>query len=251
MNSIAEKTHIYDKRLSLSKVGLSEDRIKKINHYRWKIRSVARTMDYHFIHNQKLTWKRVIDIVFGSIGLLGLVIIYPFIALGIKLSSDVPVIFKQKRTGFDGKEFEFYKFSSMHAHRKRTDNGELDITQKDDDRIFKFGKFLRETNLDELPQFINVLKGDMSLVGPRPYTLHENSYWNTTFPDYYIRLAVKPGLTGLAQASGYRGGTLSLHHMSERLRLDLTYIKRRSFSLDIKLIMLTAKKMISFNTNAH
>ena len=250
MNSLAQKKD-KDKHISLSKVGLPKERLRKINHCLWKIRSIARTIDYHIIYNEKLTWKRVIDIVFGSIGLLGLIIIYPFIALGIKLSSDAPVIFKQKRAGFDGKEFVFYKFSSMHPHKKGTDDGKIDITQKDDDRIFKFGRFLRETNLDELPQFINVLKGDMSLVGPRPYTLHENSYWNTTFPDFYIRFAVKPGLTGLAQASGYRGGTLSLQHMSERLRLDLTYIKQRSLSLDIELILLTTKKMLCLNTGAH
>lgn len=235
----------------MSKIGLPRERIQKINHYLLKIKSVAQTIDYQFIHKQKLVWKQALDIIFGTIGLVGLIILYPFIALGIKLSSNAPVIFKQKRAGFDGKEFEFYKFSSMHPQEKSNNNGELDITEKNDSRIFKFGRFLRKTNLDELPQFINVLKGDMSLVGPRPYTLRENSYWNSTLPDFYMRYAVRPGLTGLAQATGYRGGTLSLEHMSERLRRDLTYIKKRSFAMDLKLILLTVVKMISFNTDAH
>lgn len=250
MNNAARKKST-PKEPTLSKVELPDARLQKINECIKKIKAVAKTINYHTIYHQKLTWKRMIDIVFGSIGLLGFLIIYPFVALGIKLSSDAPVIFKQKRAGFDGHEFEFYKFSSMHPQSKGKDDGEVDITEKKDKRIFAFGKFLRKTNLDELPQFINVLKGDMSLVGPRPYTLRENSYWNTTLPDFYIRFAVKPGLTGLAQATGYRGGTLSLQHMSERLTRDLTYIKKRSLRLDLKLIMLTVKKMVSFNTDAH
>src|SRR5699024_7499739 len=141
-----------------SKVGLPEERIQQLNKSISKIKSVAKTIDYQFIYHQKLVWKRILDIFFGSIGFVGFMLVYPFVALGIHLSSDAPVIFKQKRAGFDGQEFEFYKFSSMHPQNEEDDNGDLDITEKEDNRIFAFGQFLRKTNLDELPQFMNVLK---------------------------------------------------------------------------------------------
>jgi putative colanic acid biosynthesis UDP-glucose lipid carrier transferase len=191
------------------------------------------------------------DVVFGMTGLLIFMILYPFVALGIKLSSGGPVLFKQERTGYDGKIFICYKFRTMHNQKHRFNRREPDITSDNDRRVFKFGEFLRKTNLDEIPQFINVLKGDMSIVGPRPYPVRENSYWNSIFPDFYKRFAVKPGLTGLAQATGYRGGTMNLLHMRERLKRDLTYINDRSLFMDLKIILLTIHGMITFNTKAH
>lgn len=250
MNSLARKTYTY-RQPSLSKVGLPKNRVQEIADYLAKIKSIARTIDYRFVQRQKMVGKRIGDILLSLVGLVMLAVLYPFIALGIKLSADVPVIFKQKRTGFDGREFTFYKFSSMRADMPEDDEEQPTITEERDQRIFKFGQFLRSTNLDELPQFINVLRGDMSLVGPRPYTMKESSYWNSTFPDFHMRYAVKPGLTGLAQATGYRGGTLSMQHMSERLRRDLMYVKKRSMSMDAKLIWITVKKMINGKTDAH
>ncbi len=126
-----------------------------------------------------------------------------------------------------------------------------DITKKGDIRIFAFGKFLRKCNLDELPQIINVLKGDMSLVGPRPYPVEECAYWNTTFDDFYYRYAVKPGLTGYAQVKGYRGGTLDVEHMRKRTDLDLIYTQKNSLLFDIKVVAATVIQMLRYDTNAH
>ncbi len=193
----------------------------------------------------------MLDAVMGSIGMMIFMVLFPVVALAIKLSSSGPVIFKQKRTGFDGSEFECYKFRTMHFKQQKSEDEKPDITKVNDDRVFAFGEFLRKTNLDEIPQFMNILKGEMSLVGPRPYPVKENSYWNSTFPEFYKRNAVKPGLTGLAQANGYRGGTLDLKHMSERLKRDLTYVKNRSLTMDLKLIAVTLQKMVNMDTDAH
>lgn len=209
------------------------------------------TIDYFGTYNERPNWKETVDIFFGLIGIIILLILYPFITLGIKLSSSGPVLFKQKRTGLNGRTFICYKFRTMHCNQPAPANGGPDITQEKDSRIFKFGEFLRRTNLDEIPQFINVIKGDMSIVGPRPYPVEENSHWNSTFPDFYKRFAVRPGLTGLAQATGYRGGTLDLIHMRERLRRDLIYIEERSLAMDLRVIQLTAHSMLTLNTHAH
>ncbi|WP_265768061.1 sugar transferase [Fodinibius salsisoli] len=243
MSSTARK--IGSKSKTLKKVSLPSSR-KPTN---LEINSIS--IDYAQIYNERLIWKRAFDLFFGSIGTLILAILYPFIALGIKLSSNGPVIFKQERTGFDGEIFDCYKFRTMHTEQEEKSVSELDVTDKNDSRIFPFASFLRKTNLDEIPQFINVLKGDMSLVGPRPYPIRENSHWNTTFPDFYQRFSVKPGLTGLAQAYGLRGGTVDIYQMKERLKCDLKYIKKRSLYMDIKLIIMTIKSMLTFKTHAH
>lgn len=244
MYSSAPKTILKEKALRPVKIG------NKYPGMELKINSIS--FDYTKIYNEKLAWKRALDIVFGVIGLILFLVLFPAIALGIKLSSNGPVIFKQQRTGFDGNIFDCYKFRSMHTEQSvATNKNKPDITKKNDTRIFKFGKFLRKSNLDEIPQFINVLKGDMSLVGPRPYPVDENRYWKSIFPDFYKRFAVKPGITGLAQATGYRGGTLNLKLMRERLKRDLAYIKKRSLSTDLKLIVLTIQHMVTFRTNAH
>lgn len=209
------------------------------------------SVDYARIYHEKLIWKQALDLLFGMVGTFILLLLSPFIALGIKLSSNGPIIFTQERSGFDGRIFNCYKFRTMHCSQDKKSVNEPDITQKNDARIFSFGRFLRKTNLDEIPQFINVLKGDMSLVGPRPYPVRENSYWNTMFPDFYKRFSVKPRLTGLAQASGLRGGTLNIEQMRERLKCDLKYINKRSFFMDVKLIFLTVKSMLTLNTRGH
>jgi lipopolysaccharide/colanic/teichoic acid biosynthesis glycosyltransferase len=139
----------------------------------------------------------------------------------------------------------------MHVLQKRDRDGKPDITQKGDVRIFWFGSLLRKLNLDELPQLFNVLKGDMSLVGPRPYPVKECAYWNSTFEDFFYRYSVKPGISGFAQAKGYRGGTLDEEHMRKRLDYDLIYVQKNSLVMDLKIIGRTILQMIHLDTNGH
>ncbi|TVR15941.1 MAG: hypothetical protein EA391_09605 [Balneolaceae bacterium] len=195
--------------------------------------------------------KRAFDLVIGSIALIFCLILFPFIALGIKLSSKGPIFFKQKRTGQNGIVFVCYKFRTMRNNSVKPVNGKPDITVEGDDRIFPFGKLLRLLNLDELPQIINVLKGDMSLVGPRPYPIEECAYWNSTFDDFFYRYAVKPGITGFSQVKGFRGGTYDVQHMRKRTDYDLIYVQKNTFLMDLYIIMKTVTKMINLDTNAH
>jgi lipopolysaccharide/colanic/teichoic acid biosynthesis glycosyltransferase len=194
--------------------------------------------------------KRAIDVVLSSIGLVFLGILYPIIAIGIKLGSSGPVIFKQPRTGQGGKPFTCYKFRTMHLVGKKSGEKPV-VTQKNDPRVFAFGQWLRKLNLDELPQLINVLKGDMSLVGPRPYPIDECNYWNQAFNDFFIRYAVKPGISGHAQVNGLRGGTHNIDHMRKRLDYDLIYIEKQSLFMDLKIIFQTIFQMINRETGAH
>jgi putative colanic acid biosysnthesis UDP-glucose lipid carrier transferase len=195
--------------------------------------------------------KRLTDIILGSAGFLIYAFLFPFIALGIKMASPGPVIFKQKRTGLFGESFICYKFRTMHLVEKKSKNGEPVITEKGDRRIFSFGQFLRKTNLDELPQIINVLHGHMSLVGPRPYPVEECRYWDEIFDDHYYRYIMAPGVTGLAQAKGFRGGTLEEHKMRKRLDYDLIYTEKNNFFYDLKIIWLTIFRMFTRKTNGH
>ncbi len=201
--------------------------------------------------NKQFFGKRALDLILGSVAFILFAAIYPFIALGIKMSSKGSVIFRQKRTGINGHAFTCYKFRTMYNVARKHKDDEPDITQKGDSRIFAFGSFLRKTNLDELPQIINVMKGEMSLIGPRPYPVDECKYWNNTFDDFYYRYMVKPGVTGFAQVTGFRGGTLDVNHMRKRLDKDLIYIQKQSLWMDIKILFLTVKQMVTFNTNAH
>jgi len=195
--------------------------------------------------------KRTIDLMIGFLGFIVFSLLSPFIALGIKLSSKGPVVFKQKRTGQNGQEFTCYKFRTMHQLNLRRIDGKPVVTQKGDKRIFWFGNILRQTNLDELPQILNVLKGEMSLVGPRPYPVEECKHWNNTFDDFYYRYAVKPGISGFAQVCGYRGGTLDEDHMRTRLDKDLVYVQKQAPLFDLKIIFWTIMQMFKMNTNAH
>ena len=195
--------------------------------------------------------KRILDIMLGSLALVGFIIAYPLIALGIKISSRGPVLFRQPRTGKAGQKFECLKFRTMHVVNKTNDDGTPVVTQKGDSRIFAFGQFLRRTNLDELPQILNVIKGEMSLVGPRPYPVEECAYWNQKFDDHYYRYILKPGITGFAQAQGYRGGTLDEELMRKRLDFDLIYVEKSSFTFDLRIIYKTVKRMIGRDTNGH
>lgn len=195
--------------------------------------------------------KRPFDLAIGSVAVIFCLLLFPFIAVGIKLSSKGPILFKQKRTGKNGHSFTCYKFRTMHCVQRKRTHGKPDITLQGDQRIFMFGKLLRFLNLDELPQIFNVLKGDMSLVGPRPYPVEECAYWNSTFEDFFYRYAVKPGITGFAQVKGFRGGTFNVDHMRKRTDYDLIYVQKNSVLLDVSIIIRTVSKMINLDTNAH
>lgn len=182
-------------------------------------------------------FKRLFDVLFSFIVCCCLLPFIPIIALIIKIQSPGPVFFVQERTGIDGKTFRCFKFRSMRL------NGECDTCQcvNGDSRIFPFGLFMRRTNIDELPQFFNVLRGDMSIVGSRPHMLYHTDMYSKLIPNYKQRLACLPGITGLAQVSGYRGETRELWQMAGRVRLDIFYIKHWSPALDLRIILKTVK----------
>ena len=185
--------------------------------------------------------KRSADVFFSGLFLVTLFpLIWIFCAIGIKLSSPGPVFFKQKRTGYEGKEFWCYKFRSMHT------SADADIKQavKGDSRVFKFGEFLRKSSLDELPQFINVFRGDMSIVGPRPHMLHHTDIYSELIGDYMIRHLAKPGITGWAQVNGCRGETKELSEMKERVEKDIWYIEHWSVELDVSIVLKTVWQIL-------
>lgn len=180
--------------------------------------------------------KRTFDIGFSSLALLGLALPMTVIAIMIKVTSKGPVFFKQDRYGLDGKPIKVYKFRSMTVQ----DNGsEVKQATKGDARITPLGAFLRRTSLDELPQFINVFLGDMSVVGPRPHAVAHNEQYRKLVAFYMLRHKVKPGITGWAQINGWRGETDTLDKMEKRVEHDLDYIKNWSLWWDAKIIFLT------------
>ncbi|NCQ11896.1 MAG: hypothetical protein GW809_07095 [Bacteroidetes bacterium] len=197
--------------------------------------------------------KRLADVILSLVGLFLLGMVFPFIALIIKISSRGPVVFKQDRVGYNGSIFQVYKFRTMHVVQSihETDGSKPIVTQVGDKRLFAFGTLLRKLNLDELPQLLNVLRGEMSLVGPRPYPVEEASYWTEHIEKFQQRHFVKPGITGLSQVTGYRGGTHDIEHMTERLRRDLRYIERFSITTDLKIVWKTILQMLHLNTGAH
>lgn len=184
--------------------------------------------------------KRASDIVLSSIILTLIAPILLFVAAGVRLSSPGPVIFAQRRYGLDGREIVVYKFRSMTV----TEDGDKTYKQvtRGDARVTRFGAFIRKTSLDELPQFINVLQGRMSIVGPRPHAVAVNEQYRRLISGYMIRHKVKPGITGWAQVNGYRGGD-DLEHMKKRIEFDLEYLRNWSLSLDLKIILRTVGVM--------
>ena len=190
--------------------------------------------------------KRVSDIVIGSLILLLIAPAMVCVAIAVKLSSPGPVFFKQFRQGASGQRVKVYKFRSMKVHQE----GEGKVTQatKGDPRVTRVGAFIRRTSLDELPQFINVLQGRMSIVGPRPHALAHNEYYKDLVASYMKRHKVKPGITGLAQVRGFRGETDTLDKMQRRVECDLEYINNWSPWLDIKIIFQTTFKGFAGNT---
>lgn len=180
--------------------------------------------------------KRTEDVVLSTIILILISPLLVAISIGVKLSSPGPVLFKQDRYGLDGKKIKVWKFRSMST----MDNGDIvkQATRKDP-RITRFGAFIRRTSLDELPQFINVLQGTMSIVGPRPHAVAHNEEYRAIVGRYMLRHKVKPGITGWAQINGYRGEIDTITKMEKRVEYDLAYIQRWSLLMDIKIIYLT------------
>ncbi|GHT02476.1 hypothetical protein AGMMS49525_06020 [Bacteroidia bacterium] len=184
--------------------------------------------------------KRGFDIIFSLCALLTVFpLSYVIFGLLIKSSSAGPIFFVQKRTGLNGKDFNCYKFRSM-----RLNNEAHEVQASlNDPRITPFGRFLRRSNLDEFAQFWNVLKGDMSVVGPRPHMLRHTEYYSKIIDNYMDRHCVRPGLTGWAQAQGFNGSTQTLEQMADRVRLDLWYVQNWSFGLDLKIVGMTIANM--------
>jgi Undecaprenyl-phosphate glucose phosphotransferase len=177
--------------------------------------------------------KRAFDIVFSIFAIIVTSPVMLFAAIGIKLTSPGPVIFKQERMGLDRRTFIMYKFRTMHVSDRKT--ADTTWTVENDPRRTKFGAFLRRTSIDELPQFFNVLKGDMSVVGPRPERPYFVEQFRDEIPKYMVKHHIRPGITGWAQTNGLRGDT----SIRERIRHDLYYLENWSFMFDLKIIMLT------------
>jgi putative colanic acid biosynthesis UDP-glucose lipid carrier transferase len=195
--------------------------------------------------------KRCADVLFS---LFLMAVLYPWLmpvlALLIKLDSKGPIFFRQKRTGYLGKIFTCTKLRTMVV------NEEADSRQatEDDPRITRIGMFLRKTGLDELPQFISVLKGDMSLIGPRPHMIQDTEHFSSRVKDYNLRHLVRPGITGMAQIKGYRGATESPESIYRRYQWDAYYVRNTSWKLDVKIlsgtIRLTAQYIIGTGPSA-
>ena len=191
--------------------------------------------------------KRASDIVLSSIILLLISPILLAIAIAVKCTSPGPAIFRQRRNGLDGQEITVYKFRSMRTQ----DNGPVvQQATRGDPRVTKIGAFLRKTSLDELPQFINVLQGRMSIVGPRPHAVAHNQQYRGMIKAYMVRHKVKPGITGWAQVNGHRGETDTIEKMQARVEFDLEYLRNWSLALDLQIIARTIK-LVVMDRNAY
>ena len=192
--------------------------------------------------------KRMFDVVFSG---FFLVTVFPFVYLIvgsiIKLTSPGPVFFKQMRTGLNGVDFVCYKFRSM----KVNDEADSKQATADDPRKTRFGNFLRRSNIDELPQFINVFRGDMSIVGPRPHMLAHTETYARLIDKYMVRHFIKPGVTGWAQTHGFRGETRELSQMEERVKADIWYMEHWTMLLDIYIIYKTIANVVVGEKNAY
>lgn len=192
--------------------------------------------------------KRLEDIILSIVILLLVSPIMLLLAIIIKLTSEGPVIFKQQRHGYNKRTFFVYKFRSMMVHQEQ--KGVVTQAKQNDPRVTAVGRFIRKTSLDELPQIFNVLKGDMSIVGPRPHAIEHNEFYKSRIELYMKRHIIKPGITGWAQINGFRGETLTIEQMESRIKYDLYYIERWSLLFDIKIIILTIFKVF-LNKNAY
>jgi putative colanic acid biosysnthesis UDP-glucose lipid carrier transferase len=190
--------------------------------------------------------KRVLDIV---VSMTAIVCFWPsflIAAIAIKLDSPGPIIFKQRRSGLNAKEFVIFKFRTMTVLE---DGSVVKQACRNDDRVTRVGKFLRRSSLDELPQLFNVLRGEMSLVGPRPHALTHDDEYRVHITDYAYRYHVKPGITGWAQVNGLRGETTSIEQMAERVKFDLWYINNWSLGCELNILLRTCFEV--FSTRAY
>ncbi|HEV3105435.1 MAG TPA: undecaprenyl-phosphate glucose phosphotransferase [Trinickia sp.] len=184
-----------------------------------------------------LLQKEAFDRVFAALALVALLPLLVLIALAVKLSSRGPVFFTQRRKGADGRVFRIFKFRTMRVHDEAS--GTLRQATRNDPRVTRLGAFLRRTSLDELPQFLNVLRGEMSVVGPRPHALEHDDLYGRIVDGYVHRYRMKPGITGWAQVNGLRGETDQIEKMQSRVEYDLYYLRNWSFALDMRIIVAT------------
>jgi undecaprenyl-phosphate galactose phosphotransferase/putative colanic acid biosynthesis UDP-glucose lipid carrier transferase len=185
--------------------------------------------------------KRASDVVLAAGALVVLSPLLLATAILIKLDSRGPVVFRQRRCGFDDREFVIFKFRTMTVLE---DGDRIVQTQRDDERVTRIGRILRRASIDELPQLFNVLRGDMSLVGPRPHAIAHDDQYKAAIDNYALRHHVKPGLTGAAQVAGLRGETRDLALMERRVERDLWYINNWSLTLDLKIMAQTCVALL-------
>ncbi|MFR9165332.1 MAG: undecaprenyl-phosphate glucose phosphotransferase [Dysgonomonas sp.] len=192
--------------------------------------------------------KRSFDLIFSSVVLVTIFpVIYIIFGTLIKVTSPGPIFFRQQRTGLGGKTFDCYKFRSMRINRE----ADVKATVKSDPRVTKVGQFMRKTSIDEIPQFINVFLGNMSVVGPRPHMIQQTQLYEGLIDKFMVRHLAKPGITGWAQVTGYRGETRTIDQMEGRFKRDVWYIENWSFFLDIKIIVVTILNLFRGEDNAY
>jgi undecaprenyl-phosphate galactose phosphotransferase/putative colanic acid biosynthesis UDP-glucose lipid carrier transferase len=180
--------------------------------------------------------KRIVDIVLAAMALIAFFPLISLAGLAIKLDGSGPIIFRQNRKGFNGQQFVMFKFRTMTVQ----ENGDsVTHVARNDPRVTSIGRLLRASSIDELPQLVNVLRGEMSLIGPRPHALAHDNYFEKVLEDYAFRHHVKPGMTGWAQVHGLRGATPTLDVISRRVKMDLWYINNWSLWLDVQILLKT------------
>ncbi len=221
----------------------------------------SRIIDYPILSIRRddinhLHWrffKRILDLVFTILLFIFVFSwLFPLVAMMIKYESKGDLFFKQIRTGKNNKHFRIYKFRTMYSDSTDFDeHGKFRQAKQNDSRITRIGSWLRKTSIDELPQFINILKGEMSLVGPRPHAVSHNELYIDKIRNFNLRHTIKPGLTGWAQIKGFRGPTPTIDLMQKRVEHDIWYINNWSFSLDIQIIILSIWLMLKGDKNAY
>ena len=200
------------------------------------------------LRGSRQTSDAIFDVVISALILVLLAPLLALVALLVRFDSSGPALFRQTRTGLNGRTFLIYKFRTMHVQE---DGDVVRQARRGDARMTRLGAILRKTSLDELPQLLNVLLGDMALVGPRPHALAHDSHYGSQIAIYRQRFAVRPGITGWAQINGSRGPTPELADMQRRVELDLWYVQNRSFALDLRILIATALHILPSRSNAY